>query len=668
VGNTTVTWTVTDIHGNSSTATQVVTVTDNQAPIVLTQNITINLDASGAASITTTQINNGSTDNCGIQTISLDKASFNCSNVGNNTVTLTVTDIHGNSASATATVTVVDNIKPTVQTPAAQTFCQNLAATYTVPAITVSDNCGIASVTFAITGATSRTGVGLNASGAFAVGNSTITWTVTDVNNNVTTVSVPVTVNPAPTATISASTPDAFCNKLTLTANSSSVITGYAWSVNSSAFANTQAIFLDNTNADGNYVVFVTDNKGCTSLLPVSYNYQKQNVISNYTILAYKEAELKEYNTVQTGSVGVMSRKGEAEIGKYSSVAAPGAFVKAPKIEAKSGSNVPTKIYAVATVTLPTMQYNSASVNNLPNFTTNQNATITLSGNYKNLTIRRGSNVVLTGNTYGNINIEEGSTVRFTSTSINVEHLKVGKGRDNGQTVVRFADNTSVRVAKHVQIEEDCFINPDSYKVTFYLGRQTNHSCNSHKGDDRDDDDHDRGHGDGDQKFEVKGGNTTVIANVYAPTGDIKVKGGESCHKNHVATTVRMTGLFIGYEVEGEGKNVIWNNYTCGSAMPMPIVNNTVLAVGEEQDADLKLDVKVLPNPTLTHFEMIVSSDDKETPVQIRVISGAGRVLNAMKATVGQRVQFGQEYTSGMYVAEVVQGNKRKTVKLIKGK
>jgi hypothetical protein len=668
VGSTTVTWTVTDIHGNSTTTTQVVTVTDNQAPTVLVQNITVYLDASGNVSITPAQINNGSTDNCGIATVTLDKTSFNCSNVGANTVNLTVTDIHGNSATVAATVTVVDAIKPTVNTPAAQVFCQNTTASYTVPAITVSDNCGIASVSYVITGATSRTGSGLNASGAFAVGNSTITWTVTDVNNNVTVVSVPVTVNPAPTATISVSTPDAFCNKLTLTANSSSVITGYAWSVNSSAFASTQAIFLDNTHADGNYVVFVTDNKGCTSLSPVSYNYQKQNIISNYTILAYKEAELKEYNTVQTGSVGVMSKKGEAEIGKYSSVAAPGAFVKAPKIEAKSGSNVPTKIYAVATVTLPTMQYNSASVNNLPNFTTNQNATITLSGNYKNLTVRRGSNVVLTGNTYGNINIEEGSTVRFTSTTINVEHLKVGKGKDNGQTVVRFADNTSVLVAKHVQIEEDCFINPDSYKVTFYLGRVSNHSCNNHRGDDRDDDDHDRGHGDGDQKFEVKGGNTTVIANVYAPTGDIKVKGGESCHKNHVATTVRMTGLFIGYEVEGDGKNVIWNNYTCGSAMPMPEVNNTAMVVGEEQDADIKLDVKVLPNPTLTHFEMIVSSDDKQTPVQIRVISGAGRVLNAMKATVGQRVQFGQEYTSGMYVAEVVQGNKRKTVKLIKGK
>ncbi|HCT24368.1 MAG TPA: HYR domain-containing protein, partial [Chitinophagaceae bacterium] len=96
--------------------TQVVTVTDNQVPTVLVQNITVYLDASGNVSITPAQINNGSTDNCGIATVTLDKTGFNCSNVGANTVNLTVTDIHGNSATVAATVTVVDAIKPTVNT------------------------------------------------------------------------------------------------------------------------------------------------------------------------------------------------------------------------------------------------------------------------------------------------------------------------------------------------------------------------------------------------------------------------------------------------------------------------------------------------------------------------------------------------------------------------
>ena len=128
-----------------------------------------------------------------------------------------------------------------------------------------------------------------------------------------------------------------------------------------------------------------------------------------------------------------------------------------------------------------TLQYNSANTSSLPNYTTNIGATISLSGNYKDLKIRKGSNVTLSGTTFGNIDIEEGSVVRFTSTVINVEQLKVGKGPDNGLTQVRFANNTSVRVSKHVQIDEDCFINPDANQVTFYLGRQSNHDCNNHK-------------------------------------------------------------------------------------------------------------------------------------------------------------------------------------------
>src|SRR5205814_567186 len=108
VGANTVTLTVTDVNGNSDSKTATVTVEDKVKPIVVTQNITVQLDANGAATITPAQINNGSTDNCSIASYSLDKTSFDCSNVGANTVTLTVTDVNGNSDSKTATVTVED--------------------------------------------------------------------------------------------------------------------------------------------------------------------------------------------------------------------------------------------------------------------------------------------------------------------------------------------------------------------------------------------------------------------------------------------------------------------------------------------------------------------------------------------------------------------------------
>lgn len=665
IGTTVNTFVVTDASGLTATSSFTVTVVGVAPSIVVPTTIRVDASTANCGAV----VNFAASEITGIpaSTITYSHQPGSAFSLGTTIVTATATNAVGTS-SATFEVVVTDNTAPVITTPAAQVFCENTAGTYTLQDVSATDNCGIATVSFAITGATTRSGSGYDAGTAFAVGTSTITYTVTDVNGNVSTKTLVVTVNKAPTATISTSNPDAFCNKLTVIGNSTSPINGYAWTYNNNPFAGTQAISLDNTNGDGTYSLLVTDNKGCTSLAAVTYQYSKQNTISNYTILAYKEAELKEYNTVQTGSVGVMSKKGEAEIGKNSSVAAPGAFVKAPKIEVKQGATVPIRLVGVASVALPTMQYNSANTSSLPNYTTNAGATISLSGNYKNLKIRKGSNVTLSGTTFGNIDIEEGSVVRFTSTVINVEQLKVGKGPDNGLTQVRFANNTSVRVSKHVQIDEDCFINPDANQVTFYLGRQSNHDCNKHKNNDSDDDDHDRGHGDGDQKFEVKGGNTTVIANIYAPTGDIKVKGGEGCHKNHINTTVRMTGLFIGYEVEGEGKNVIWNNYACGSSSPIaaadaqPVYNKTSEPV--EVANDLK--VTVMPNPSTTYFTLKLASKS-ELPVNIKVVDAAGRVIDAKaKQPANSTMQMGQSYVPGSYFAEFIQGNQRKVVQLIK--
>jgi hypothetical protein len=105
VGVTDVHWTVTDVNGWSKTVTQKVTVTDTELPVVHTQNITVTL-VNGVAIVTAADVNNGSSDNCGIASMQLSKTTFNCSNTGVNTVTLTVTDVHGNQASANATVTV----------------------------------------------------------------------------------------------------------------------------------------------------------------------------------------------------------------------------------------------------------------------------------------------------------------------------------------------------------------------------------------------------------------------------------------------------------------------------------------------------------------------------------------------------------------------------------
>ena len=96
VGTTYVTWTVTDNNAWTKTFIQTVTVIDNEKPVVKTKDITIQLNLSGNAGIVSSQINNGSFDNCGIAGYSINKTDFTCANIGENIVTLTVTDVNGN--------------------------------------------------------------------------------------------------------------------------------------------------------------------------------------------------------------------------------------------------------------------------------------------------------------------------------------------------------------------------------------------------------------------------------------------------------------------------------------------------------------------------------------------------------------------------------------------
>src|SRR6266498_3984434 len=115
-GPNTVKLIATDANGNTSSANATVTVEDHVAPTMLTKNITVQLSAGGNVTITAAQVNNGSFDACGIKTLSLNKNTFLCSDVGPNVVTLTATDANGNTSSANATVTVEDHVAPTMLT------------------------------------------------------------------------------------------------------------------------------------------------------------------------------------------------------------------------------------------------------------------------------------------------------------------------------------------------------------------------------------------------------------------------------------------------------------------------------------------------------------------------------------------------------------------------
>ncbi len=79
----------------------------DQPPTAVAQDITIPLDANGNATITAADVDGGSTDDLGIAFLSIDVDTFDATDLGENVVVLTVTDIGGNSATAEAIVTVI---------------------------------------------------------------------------------------------------------------------------------------------------------------------------------------------------------------------------------------------------------------------------------------------------------------------------------------------------------------------------------------------------------------------------------------------------------------------------------------------------------------------------------------------------------------------------------
>jgi len=87
---------------------------DQTNPLAKVKNASVNLNSSGSASISYSDINNGSNDNCGIVKIFLDDSTFDCTDAGVNKVILTVEDAAGNQDTAHAYVTVSDAINPMV--------------------------------------------------------------------------------------------------------------------------------------------------------------------------------------------------------------------------------------------------------------------------------------------------------------------------------------------------------------------------------------------------------------------------------------------------------------------------------------------------------------------------------------------------------------------------
>jgi hypothetical protein len=202
IGTTTVIWTVTDNGGNTATCTQTITVTDDELPTIsCVGNQTKDTDpAQCDYTVSGTEFDPTSVgDNCTGYTVSNDYNNTTSLNgavfpKGTTTVTWTVMDASGNTATCSFTVVVNDIEDPVITCIGDQVRqvnnggCTYLASGTEFDPIGFGDNCLGSTITNDFNNSASLAGA------IFPSGNTTVTWTVTDASNNTTTCSFVVEV------------------------------------------------------------------------------------------------------------------------------------------------------------------------------------------------------------------------------------------------------------------------------------------------------------------------------------------------------------------------------------------------------------------------------------------------------------------------------------------
>jgi hypothetical protein len=251
--------TVEDEDGNRARQWTTVTVLDTLPPMAVCRNIDVYLDENGQAVITPEQVNDTTSyDACGIESITLEKDTFSCADLGENMVTLYVTDLSGNVGTCAAMVMVYDTLPPTaiivadVELEVEPGLCET-AIEY--PAELIADNCNFVLEQTA----------GLGPDGIFPLGTTTETWLATDDAGNIAEISFNVII----TATNALPTLDAVADIIADEDTSPAAIelTGITYGIDCAEQELTVSALADNTDLVSGVTVEYIDGESTGSVM-----------------------------------------------------------------------------------------------------------------------------------------------------------------------------------------------------------------------------------------------------------------------------------------------------------------------------------------------------------------------------------------------------------------
>ena len=300
LGLKTATLTVDDGHGNTATCTATITVLDKRAPTVICQNLSLTLDASGQATLTPQQVDNGSYDNCAIVALNLSQTSFNCANLGPQQLLLSGADASGNKAECISLVTIRDLTAPVAKCKNA-TVQLNAQGAATIAANLIdngsSDACGITSSTLSVTSLScANTGV------------NQVVLNVSDASGNSSSCTAMVTVKDL-------IAPQAKCKNITVYLNDAGQagITAAQIDNGSSDACGIQSLTI-NTNSfncgqlNSNVPVWLTvkdlhnNTASCQSMVTVKDNLAPVAICENVTVQLNAQGKATVYGAALAGS------------------------------------------------------------------------------------------------------------------------------------------------------------------------------------------------------------------------------------------------------------------------------------------------------------------------------------------------------------------------------
>jgi len=622
-----------------------VTVNDNEKPVARCRNVTVQLDANGIGTLTTEQVNNGSTDNCGIQSMSLSKTSFNCSDPSSNTVTLTVTDIHGNSSTCTATVTVVDNVPPVANCKSITVYLDasgNVSITPSQVDDGSTDACGIKSLVL------SKTSFDCTNKGS-----NTVTLTVTDNNNNTSTCTATVTVvdNIPPIITAVVSTPQAIwppdrkMKSVTLSTTStdncivhSCRITGVA--IKAGEFAN------DNIGPDWE----ITGN----NTVNLRAEIPKRGIKRIYTITVTctdAAGNASSATTDVTVSHNIITPASGASVKIGTTVNLTGEFWDVPGKTHTAKWLIDDKMIN-GTVTEPSGMNNG-----------------TVMGSYK-------FNAAGVYKLRMNVTDQNGIT-GYSNTNENLDAIIVVYDPNGGFTYGGgyFVSPVAALTKSPPATGDATYGFTVNYKNASYPKGETQFEFKV-----------------GDFEFNALNFDYLVINKAMAQfKGTGKIIGGQSgigftmtvsdgqldgtgVDKIRMKIFNRNTG-HVYYDNQPGASDAALPTQTVGansvvviqgnSNVPLRGVSNDITAEPEITIAEFN--AKVFPNPSNNHFNIVINSNNRTEQMMLQVYDATGKLIETKNnLNTGSLIEIGDAYKPGIYLVRVVQGKNHKELKLVK--